>query len=127
MVYLDALPFLLVFVSISTAATLLSRFTTKGRPLFPYLWRALLASTTGILAANTFLWGMVIAIGSVLTAMDPLDQVPQHLFLPRIVEYVLQPVPMSALGAAAGLAVGVAWTIRVTRPPQPHPRPRLAA
>ena len=126
MIYLDVVPALISYLALLGGITLFSRFTRIGRPLFPILWRSLVASSAGILSANVVLWTMTVTIGSILTAVDPSGQV--HLTLPRLLDQLVHPIPMSLVGCAIGVALGMAWACFAGRQPgEPPGNPELAA
>jgi hypothetical protein len=110
MLYLEVLPAFILYLLAFGAATLMAGLTRAGKPLFPYLWRALIASTSSVLIADALLWAIVVAVGSVLTAMNASDQVSQVAGVFAPLGPILQPIPTSLFGAIAGIVFGVAWT-----------------
>ncbi len=113
MIYLEVLPVFVVILAAMGGVTLLARMAPAGRPYFPYAWRALVASTVGILSANVALWGIVVTVGSVLTVMDPSNQF--HVALPSALEALLHPHPASLAGGILGCAFGISWAYFANR------------
>jgi hypothetical protein len=109
MLYLEVLPAFILYLLALGAATLIAGHTRAGKPLFPYLWRSLLVSTAGVLAADVFLWAIVFAAGSVLTATNASAQARQIVGVLAPLGPILQPIPISLFGATAGIVFGVAW------------------
>jgi len=109
MLYLEVLPAFILYLLAFGAAALIAGLTRAGKPLFPYVWRALLASTAGVLIADALLWAIVVAVGSVLTATNSSAQVRQVVGLLAPLGPILQPIPASLFGAIAGIVFGVAW------------------
>jgi hypothetical protein len=110
MLYLDVLPAFTLYLLAFGAATLIAGHTRVGKPLFPCLWRALLASAAGVLIANALLWAIVATVGYILTATHASDQVGQVVGLPAALGVILRPIPASLFGAIAGIVFGVAWS-----------------
>jgi len=126
MIFLDVLPALIVYLVIFAGGTLLAHITRAGKPMFPYLWRALITSTVGIMSANAVLWMIVATVGSILTLMNPSD-VP-HQIVPTVIEFFLHSIPASLVGCIVGIATGVAWGYLASRRPRHlSRRPNLAA
>lgn len=126
MIYLDVLPLFIIYLAFVGGVTLVSRFTRAGRPFFPILWRGLIASSAGILSANVLLWTITVTIGGILTAVDPSDQI--HLSVPRLLDQLLRPIPISQVGCAIGIALGTVWANLAKRQSgEPPTNPELAA
>jgi hypothetical protein len=110
MLYLDVLPAFILYLLAFGAATLIAGHTRAGKPLFPYLWRALIASIAGVLIADAMLWAIVVSAGSLLTATGASEQARQVVGVLAPLGTIFQPVPASLIGVLAGIVIGVAWT-----------------
>ena len=118
MLYLEVVPILVLYILTLGAVALATGLTQAGKPLYPYMWRVLVASTAGVLIADALLWSVVVAAGGLLTATNASDQARQAIGILAPFGPILRPLPSSLIGAAAGIAFGVIWTdlaIRETR------------
>jgi len=115
MLYLEVLPVFVLYLLALGGVTLIAGLTPAGKPLYPYLWRALLASTVGVFIADALLWSIVVAAGGLLTATNASAQARQLVRVLSPLGPILHPLPTSLIGASAGIALAVIWTIRAIR------------
>jgi hypothetical protein len=112
MLFLEVLPAFTVYVVALGTVTLIAGHTQTGQPLFPYLWRATVASTAGVLVADGILWAIVVTAGSILTATYVPAQLQQAVGILEPLGPILQPLPASLIGAIVGICVGLGWARR---------------
>jgi hypothetical protein len=115
MLYLEVLPMFALYTLALGAVTLTTRLTQAGKPLYPFMWHILVASALGVLTADALLWSVIATAGGLLTATNASAQARQLVGILAPLGPVLRPIPMSLLGAGAGIAFGLIWTVFVTR------------
>jgi len=120
MTYFFILPAFLVYLLIFGAMLLVSAFVQPAKPLFAYVWRALLASILGFFVANFSLWVIVLAVAKTLDVTNPSDQIRELLGVPAGLALLLGPIPVSLIGIIAGFVFGVIWAFYVKRKSKRH-------
>jgi hypothetical protein len=115
MLYLEVFPVFGFYLLVMGIVTLIAGLTRTGSLLYPYLWRVLLSSAVGVLIADALLWSIVVASGGLLTATNASDQARQVVGVLSPLGPILQPLPISFIGASVGIAVGVIWAVRAIR------------